>query len=64
MTTINSITIADGIGELIPKKGPLTLKDFSDNTQIYESCLTMMQWAREMDNIQRELNSRTSNEEQ
>lgn len=58
MTKINSIMIADGIGKLTPKKGPLTLKDFSNNTQIYESYLMMMRWAKEMDKNQYELEIR------
>ena len=49
MTEINFIKITDGIGKITPKKGQLTLKDFSHNTKIYESYLMMIQWAKEMD---------------
>lgn len=49
MTTTNGIKLADGLGPLTVPNGSLTLADFANNREIYDSYVTMMTLAKVWD---------------
>jgi len=61
MTKIGKIDIDDKLGHLKPKLGPLKLKDFDNNNEMFEMYTTMMNIAERLDRNHSELTTENSN---
>jgi len=58
---MTKIDIDDKLGHLKPKLGPLTLKDFDNNNEMFEMYTTMMNIAERLDSNHSELTTENSN---
>jgi hypothetical protein len=61
MTKIGKIDIVDKLDHLKPKLGPLTLKDFDNNNEMFEMYTTMMNISERLDSNHSELTNENSN---